>query len=323
MDDETFTTLTSTIHNNPKGMTLIDYLCQRFKYKNHEAWVEAITDGSVLVNGKATSPSQALNIKDCVSYTSQRNEPAVATDITIIFEDDHLLVVNKPAPLLTHSSGIFINNTMIAMLRARTGNKDLSLGHRLDRETTGIVVLSKTRGLTAKLMDSLAKVDVEKHYLAVARGEVDFEEKLISGWMGKKSSSLIHIRQELLDSPTEGYKESCTRFLLKQRLKGFSLLACELKTGRTNQIRVHLEAAGHPIAGDKLYGRPDGDFLSYQEYFKKHLDFSGGGTWEHPRQLLHAWRLSMNHPVTNERLQWEAPIPMDMKKFIEEHIASI
>lgn len=317
--DQTVTTLTSTIHHDPKGMALIDYLCRRFSYKDRTGWLAAITKGSVLVNGLVTTALQVLKIHDNISYTAVLYEPTVATNIATIYEDDYILVVNKPAPLLVHSNRMFINNTLIAMLRKRTGNKDLSLGHRLDGETTGILVLAKTREITAKLMAHLDEVDVEKKYLAITRGEVDFQERLVMGWMGKRPGSLIHTRQELVDTPMAGYKNSATRLVLRQRLKGYSLLVCELKTGRTNQIRVHLETMGFPIAGDKLYGRSDQEFLNYQEHFKKTLDFNGGGTFEHPRQLLHAWKLSMNHPVTKERMHWEAPIAEDMRTFIETY----
>ncbi len=316
MTDQT-TTLTSKIHNNPGGVSLIDYLCNRFPYKNRDAWLNAIIEGKVVINGKATTPDQALKLKDSVSYTSQRTEPVVATDIETLFEDDYILVVNKPAPLPVHAQGVFIINTLIHILRQRTGNPDLSLGHRLDRETTGILVLAKDRSFTGKLMAAFEEPETKKWYLAVARGEVDFKEKLVSGWIGPRHNSVIGRRWELTENKIEGYKESATRFFLQQTLRGYSLLACELLSGRTNQIRVHLEAAGFPVAGDKLYGRPDEEYLNYLCHLEKRGDLGGGGNWEHPRQLLHSWKLSINHPVTDEKMHWEAPLPKDMHEFLE------
>jgi RluA family pseudouridine synthase len=315
----TLTTLTSTMHNNPKGISLLDYLCDRFPYKNRSEWIEAITQGFVVINGEKTTPTQPLKLKDQISYTSQRNEPEVATNIDIIFEDEHLMVVNKPAPLPVHAQGVFIIHTLIHILRTRTANPNLGLGHRLDRETTGILVLAKDRSLTGKLMARFEDSKVEKWYLAVTRGEVDFKEKLIHGWMGTKPTSQIGMRKELLSEKIEGYQESSTRFFLKENLKGHSLLACELLTGRTNQIRVHLEAAGFPVVGDKMYGRDDSEYLNYLRHLENRGDLGGGGNWEHPRQLLHSWKLSMNHPITNEKMNWEAPMPEDMQLYIKKN----
>lgn len=319
MSESTLTTLTSKIHNNPKGQNLLDYLCDRFPYKNRNAWVEAIASGQIVINGLACLPDQILKLKDSISYTSERHEPAVATDIETLFEDEYLIVVNKPAPLPVHAQGAFIINTLIYILRQRTGNNDLGLGHRLDRETSGVLVLAKDRKLTAKLMARFEEANVGKWYLAVTRGEIDFKEKLISGWMGTKPNSLIGMRKELKNEKTEGYQESSTRFFLKEQLKGHSLLACELLSGRTNQIRVHLESTGFPIVGDKMYGRDDQEYLDYLRHLEKRGDLSGGGDWDHPRQLLHSWKLSMNHPVTHELMHWEAPMPKDMKQFVEKN----
>jgi RluA family pseudouridine synthase len=319
MTDQTLTTLTSTIHNNPKGASLLDYLCNRFPYKNRSGWTDAITNGQVVINDKLSLPDQILKLKDSVSYTSQRHEPAVATDIQTIFEDEYIMVVNKPSPLPVHSQGAFIINTLIYILRQRTGNEDLGLGHRLDRETSGVLVLAKDRKLTGKLMARFEEANVEKWYLAVTRGVVDFEEKFVSGWMGDKPNSLIGMRKELVDKKTEGYQESSTRFFLQEHFKNQSLLACELLSGRTNQIRVHLESIGFSIVGDKMYGRSDQEYLDYLEHLEKRGDLGGGGNWDHPRQLLHSWKLSMNHPVTNERINFEAPMPKDMKEFMEKN----
>jgi RluA family pseudouridine synthase len=313
------TTLTSTIHNNPDGISLLDYLCKRFSYKTRESWIEAIADGYVVINGEKTTPDQVLKLKDQISYTSERNEPPVATDIQTIFEDEHLLVVNKPAPLPVHAQGVFILHTLIHMLRQKTNNPDLGLGHRLDRETTGIIVLAKQRELTGRLMARIEDPKADKSYLAVVRGEVDFEEKLVEGWMGPSYNSLINRRWELVQEPRENYKQSATKFILKKKLKGSSLLEGQLHSGRTNQIRVHLEAAGYPIVGDKLYGRKDEEYLNYLKHLEKRGAMDGGGDWDHPRQLLHSWRLAIHHPVSNEWVDFEAPMPEDMKTYIENN----
>lgn len=322
MDHPHVTTLNSTIHAAWRGVSLIDYLCRRFTYRDRSAWLEAIAAGQVRVNGAPTAPERALEQGSTVSYAVERREPAVATDIAALFEDEHVLVVNKPAPLPVHSDRVFIEKTLIAILRRRTGNADLTLGHRLDRETTGIVVLAKSRGITGRLMAALEADDARKIYLAVARGDVGFAERTVRGWMGPKPGPLCHVRQHVVDHPDEGTKESATCFTLRRRLGGYSLLACELLTGRTHQIRAHLESIGHPVVGDKLYGRSDDEFLRYQTYVRETLDLSGGVAFDHPRQLLHAWQLSLRHPLTGQPMSWEAPVPADMEEFMRSRAGS-
>jgi 23S rRNA-/tRNA-specific pseudouridylate synthase len=160
---------------------------------------------------------------------------------------------------------------------------------------------------------------VEKEYLAVARGEAGFQETLVRGGMGRDASSKLDFRQKLHPSRTPNTKESATRFVVKERLKGYTLLACLPLSGRTNQIRVHLEALGLPLAGDKLYGRDDDFYLD----FIRHVKSGGGqdfaGRVEHPRHLLHAGRLALRHPMTGERMSWTADMPGDMRAFVQAH----
>lgn len=288
------------------GLRLIDFLCKRFPYKTLEGWNEDIRSGKVVINGNIALPDDELQLKDVVSYTSIRNEPNVATNIETIFEDEYILVVNKPAPLPVHSDGVFILHTLIYMLREKTKNQELRLGHRLDRETTGVLMLAKNAEITFKLMTEIEKEMTEKKYLAITRGNVNFEEKLVSGWMGPVPNAKVKMRQTLIQEPREGYKESSTRFTLVEQRKSQSLLECELLSGRTNQIRTHLESIGYPIEGDKLYGRNDEEYLEFVKQTRSGKPIQG-------RHLLHAWRLSITHPITRDRLNFEAPIPSDMR----------
>ena len=319
MANPNLTTLSSTVRADQAHLTLLDYLCARFPYRNREGWKTEIDQHRLTVNGKPGRPSTQLSKGSKVSYTSPRREPEVARDIKTLFEDEHLLVVDKPAPLPVHADGVFITNTLINILRQQTGNADLSLGHRLDRETSGVLVLAKTRGLTAKLMRCFEDSSVQKHYLAVVRGEVPWTEKDAKGWMIPKAGSTVSIRQELSAAKTAEGKDSFTRFMRREVLNGFSLLVCQPLTGRTNQIRVHLEALGFPLAGDKLYGRSDQEFIDLIAQMKKNGGQEGAGPWEHPRHLLHAWKLGLRHPVTGEMMQWEAPMRGDMLSFVEKN----
>ncbi len=234
------------------------------------------------MNGKPGRPSTQLGKGDTVSYSAPRKEPEVARDIVTLFEDEHLLVVDKPAPLPVHADGVFITNTLINILREQTKNPDLSLGHRLDRETSGVLVLAKSRDLTAKLMRCFEESSVQKGYLAIVRGEVPWKEQDAKGYMLPKAGSQVSIRQMLSPEKSPEGKDSFTRFKRLELLQGFSLLACTPLTGRTNQIRVHLEALGFPIAGDKLYGRTDDEFIGYIAHMKKGGSQESGGPWRLP-----------------------------------------
>jgi 23S rRNA pseudouridine1911/1915/1917 synthase len=140
---------------------------------------------------------------------------------------------------------------------------------------------------------------------------------MVKGGMGKASASKIDLRQQMFPSGTPGTKDSLTRFMVKEQLKGYVLLACNPLTGRTNQIRVHLEELGLPLAGDKLYGRTDEEYLAFIAHVKGGGDQGMAGKIDAPRHMLHAWKLGLRHPVTGERMQWEAPMPGDMQEFIK------
>ena len=312
-------TLTSVVGREFQEASLLDYLCVRFRYRKRDDWEKELSARRLMVNGRPADARTRVKPKDSVSYTAPRNEPAVATDISVLWEDEHLLVVNKPAPLPVHSDGVFITNTLINIMRQRTHNPALNLGHRLDRETSGVLALAKTKTVTAKLMAAFDDSSLEKWYLAVVRGKAGFTEQLVRGGMGHDPASKLDLRQKLYPQGTADTKESATRFVVKEVLKDFTLLACQPLSGRTNQIRVHLESLGLPLAGDKLYGRTDDFYLD----FVKHVKAGGGqdfeGKVEHPRHLLHAWKLGLRHPMTGERMLWEAPMPSDMEIFIGSH----
>ncbi len=311
------TTLTSVVNKDYDQKSLLDYLCGRFRYRDRAGWQAELALDRLMVNGKPAQGHVKVRFKDTVAYTAPRSEPEVNRDIPTLYEDEHVLVVNKPAPLPVHSDGVFITNTLINILRERTGNPELGLGHRLDRETSGVMVLAKKRPLIAKIMAAFDESAVEKQYLAVARGEAAFKEQLLRGWMDKDPGSKLDLRQKLYPAATPTGKDSATRFLVREKLSGYTLLLCQPLTGRTNQIRVHLEALGLPLAGDKLYGRTDDFYID----FIKHVKAGGGqdfaGKVEHPRHLLHAYKLSLRHPATGERMSWEAPMPKDMEGFVE------
>jgi 23S rRNA pseudouridine1911/1915/1917 synthase len=314
------TTLSSRITSGHAGLRLVDFLCSRFKYHTREQWSENILNGSVSVNGAASDPDYILKKNETVSYTVVLREPPVDPDIRIIHEEDSFLVAHKPGNLPSHADGNFIKNTFIYILRgsiaARGYQGPVKLVHRLDRETSGIMVVGKTDDAHRNLVRQFEEGTVEKEYLAVARGVIGEYSFEVSGAIAPDADSAISIRKKVVPELTPGSRHASTRFEVIERLRDSTLLRCLPATGRTNQIRVHLAHAGHPLVGDKLYGRTDEQFLEFVRRAREgNFDLL---LWmEAPRHLLHASKLSFNHPVTGERVAFESPMPDDMRSYIE------
>ena len=194
----------------------------------------------------------------------------------------------------------------------------VKLVHRLDRETSGIMVVGKTDSAHRILVKQFEEGSVEKEYRAVVRGAVAEDIFEVGGAIGPDGGSAVSIRKKVVPEGTPGSRTAFTRFEVIERYAGATLLRCLPATGRTNQIRVHLAHAGYPLAGDKLYGRSDDQFLEFVRRARQGL-FNPLPWMEAPRHLLHAGRLSFSHPVTGERVSFECPMPDDMKLFIEKN----
>src|ERR1041384_257816 len=174
------TQLQSRVPKNQGGKSLLDYLAGRFRYQTREAWDQKIKEGKVTVNGKTSPPDRILKPKDLVAYSVALREPPVNRDIQILYEEEGFLVASKPGLLPSHADGNFIKNTFIYILtetlRERGWKGEIHLVHRLDRETSGLLVVAKTPAAHANLVRQFEEGTVEKEYLAVARGEI-LEEK--------------------------------------------------------------------------------------------------------------------------------------------------
>jgi len=208
--------------------------------------------------------------------------------LEVLYEDDVLLAVNKPAGVVVHPTYKNATGTLLDTLRARNANSPLFLVGRLDRLTSGVVIAAKTRGVYVEIQRAWS--DAEKDYLAVVRGHVDATRGEIDLPLGTDPAD----RRRRVVRP-DGAR-SMTRFerLGYSEAHGVSLLRCRLVTGRRHQIRVHLAARGWPIVGDVVYGTPD----------------------SFPRHALHAWRAVMRHPTSGQPLGLEAPLPVDLVAFL-------
>jgi 23S rRNA pseudouridine1911/1915/1917 synthase len=281
-----------------------------------QAWIE---DGRVTVNGTSVRRVAArVALGDVVTVmlpdaATTREMAAEDVRVNVLYEDDYLLAFDKPAGIVVHPSCKHAEGTMLNALlwhaRGWPGAQRPSLVSRLDKLTSGVVVVAKTGPLHAALQRAMASRDSEKAYLAVVYGRVN----RLHGEIDLRLARDRGDRRRVVASADVG-AESLTRFDRLSRVAapqaGLSLLRCRLVTGRTHQIRVHLAARGWPLVGDSVYGQP---------HWSRITDPSLAATLRaFPRQALHAWRVTLAHPVTGERLILEAPVPRDLDDLLTE-----
>lgn len=235
-----------------------------------------------------------------------------APQIPVLHRDAEVLAVSKPAGLLVHGTTSSQGPTLLGLLKEAYPG-DLHLVHRLDRETSGVVVLGRSAAAGRFLSEAFAGGQVSKRYLAVVFGEVGKEEGVIDLPLGPAPESAVHIKQGV---NRRAGREAVTAYRVARRLAGFTLLEVSPRTGRRHQIRAHLQAAGHPVVGDKLYGPRE----SHHIRFRIHgFDRRMREDLVAERHLLHAWRMEIPHPSRREALALEAPLPGDMASFLEIH----
>jgi 23S rRNA pseudouridine1911/1915/1917 synthase len=262
-----------------------------------------IEGGHVRRGAKPVKPSlkvkKSMEIEGEVAPEEASSLSPEAIPLDIIYEDDYLLAVNKPQGMVVHPSfghrqGTLVH-AMLGYLGEREGFDDSErpgIVHRLDKDTTGIILLAKDAKTQENLSRQFSQRSVEKVYRAVVEGVVKKEEGKVEGEIGRHPKE--RKRMALVQ---KGGRYSLSRYKVILRLSDSSYLEVYPSTGRTHQIRVHLLSVGHPIVGDPVYSR-------------KHRK-------EVNRPLLHAYRISFDHPVTKKRIMLEAPMPYDIEEFIE------
>ena len=262
--------------------------------------------GEVRVNSRRVDATYRLQAGDRIRIPPVRTSAAPARrppaprgpGFPVIFEDDALLVIDKPAGVAVHG-GSGVSFGVIEQLRAaRPESRFLELVHRLDRETSGLLILAKKRAALVAMHDALREGRVVKRYLALVRGTWTRAARSVELPLRKRvtATGARHVSVE------EGGQSSRTEFRLVERRGEFSLVEATLATGRTHQIRVHLAHLGFPILGDDRYG----DFELNKALARQGLK----------RMFLHARRMVLRHPASGERLALEAPLPADLRSFI-------
>lgn len=276
---------------------------------------EWIDGGLVVVEGKnPKKSSERVKTGDVIVVAIPAPPPPraslVAQDIplSVLYEDSEILVLDKPPGLVVHPAVGHRDGTLVNALLHRSkewaGPADRpGLVHRLDKDTSGVLVIAKTERAMAVLGKAMKERSLEKEYLAVVYGKSPLRKGRIDLKIARDPAD----RKRMAVSKTEGRDSSTFYEILSESpgsLSGLSLLKCRLITGRTHQIRVHLKAMNLPIVGDPVYGSPRWRGLKDETLREAARDF--------PRQALHAWRLSLTHPATGMRQTFTAPIPGDL-----------
>ncbi|HET9299727.1 MAG TPA: RluA family pseudouridine synthase [Candidatus Polarisedimenticolaceae bacterium] len=229
-------------------------------------------------------------------------EEPLSLEIPVLARGEDWLAVDKPAGIPVHPVNRVRENSLIRLLRRQEGVEGLRLVHRLDRETTGVLLIAATPGAARSLALAFERGKVDKQYLALVAGEVEGEEGEIDLPIGDRAGRKVFVRREAGSGAL-----ARTRWRVERRLPGRTLLRLFPETGRRHQLRVHLAAIGHPILGDILYGRPDRDYLDMVQGTRDARKEEGAPL----RQLLHSARLAFDDPGCGALREVEAPVPPD------------
>jgi 23S rRNA pseudouridine1911/1915/1917 synthase len=293
------------------GQRLDRYLVSTLGDLSRTTVQQLISDGSVLINRRASKPGYMLRTNDevqvlsSIPFSQQKEVRPQALPLDIVYEDDDLLLVNKAAGMVVHPAPGHYDDTLVNALLARYPELQGSMPveddtrpgivHRLDRDTSGLLIVAKNAHTQAALVKQMQQHEVVKRYLALVEGIVSLDQGSVDAPIGRNPRHRQQMAITSIDS-----REARTHFRVLKRFDRHTFLLLQLETGRTHQIRVHLQAIGHPVFGDSVYGHgtiPRG--ISLQ------------------RQFLHAYQLSFVHPSTGNIMEFEAPLPTDLQSVLD------
>jgi 23S rRNA pseudouridine1911/1915/1917 synthase len=241
------------------GYTVVDYFADRFPYLSEEEWQERILDGRITVNGERVNPGLLLKQHDyIVTRMGVREEPPADRTLDVVYEDEAIRVFNKGAPLAVHPSGRYFKNSMTEILKEVYPHETPRPVQRLDALTTGLVVFAKSKAVATHLMREFEQNRVDKEYLALVEGIPSQNSFVVDAPVGKVVGSARAVGYQ-----TQNPKEALTYFEELSSLNGRTLLKASPRSGRTNQIRVHLASVGLPVVNDPVYGQRTDDSHRY------------------------------------------------------------
>ncbi|UCZ51805.1 RluA family pseudouridine synthase [Bacillus shivajii] len=289
-----------------KGVRIDKYIADHFQDWSRSLIQQWIKDGHIKVNGEKVKSNYKVSIGDSISINEPEPEPldvkAEDMDLDIIYEDEDVLVVNKERGMVVHPAPGHYEGTLVNGLMAHC--KDLSgingvmrpgIVHRIDKDTSGLLMVAKNDLAHESLVNQLKNKETKRRYLAIVTGVISHETGTVDAPIGRDDKD-----RQSMTVTDKNSKEAVTHFHVVERFLNNTLVACDLETGRTHQIRVHMKYIGFPIAGDPKYGPRK----------KQELPIEG--------QALHAETIGFKHPRTNEMLTFHAPLPNDMEECLKE-----
>jgi len=284
------------------------FLVLRFPHLSRSYIQQLIQDGDVTVNGAKTKKTTAPRAGDVIYINVPPPLPIQAEPedipLDVLFEDDHMLIINKPAGICVHPAPGHPTHTIVnavlhhckGQLSGIRGSERPGIVHRLDLNTSGALIIAKSDEAHQGLIKIFSKRNIRKFYLAIVCGNSVRDEGKIDAPLWRNPYNRTQIT--VCPHPEKGRKALSTYRVLK-RGDHATLLAVQIHTGRTHQVRVHCKFLGYPLVGDRLYGERQNNRL------RQITNYSA------PRQMLHAWKLFFNHPITQEKITIEAPLPQD------------
>lgn len=290
---------------------LVNFLLKRFPYQSKENWLAAIETGAIKVNGTVVDGQYILINRDVISYERPREtEPDVDPTYNILYQDDFILVVEKSGNLPVAESGRYYKNTLINILKEKEGFEELYTVHRLDKETSGVLIIGRTKEVAQQMGVQFSNQIPEKEYHAVLNGALKEESVLVNRPLKNGLPQIHKVRVRQIVSPTG--KIAKTLFTKVGGNQALTLVKVKLFSGRTHQIRCHAEYIGHPILGDKLYGQKDDRFI---QLLKGEIepDYPPFGVIN--RHLLHASSLTFIHPNSGKKVSFHSDCRKTFSEF--------
>ena len=306
--------LTFKIGPDDTGVRLDAFLASRITGWSRARLKRLIDNEDVLVNGKLSKPSYKLREQDDVEVEliapSTTSFAPEAIPIEIVYEDETLVVVNKPAGLVVHPAAGIHSGTLANALAyhfqqlPNVGSVRPGIVHRLDRDTSGLLVVAKTEAALENLSDQFRARSVYKSYVALVHGRLASDSGRVDQPLARDPANRTRM------AVVRGGRSALSLYRVNRRFTRFTLLDVELKTGRTHQIRVHLAWLKHPVVGDETYGGGRDNTIQNAK-LRAHIRNLG-------RQFLHAEKLAFTHPATQERVGFQSPLPVQLSSLLSE-----
>ncbi len=308
--------LSITVTPKLRGTRLDVLVKNRLSWLTNTQLERLIKEEKILVNGEKTKKGKRLKSADTILiFFNDNYDLSVVHDLTleVLYEDDYLIAIDKPAGIACHPTKKHLNYNIINYFRQNENDAgEIRLLHRLDYETSGVLLLSKSKEAHQILQEDFEDRKIEKMYRAIVHGHPQNHVGNIIGDIIDAPS-----RIELKKGVDPGNEQACTDYEVEQEFSSYSLVRIFPRTGKQHQIRVHFSYLGHPIVGDKLYGKNENYFLDFLEgvfgndYFERELGLA--------RHALHACELSFAHPIFKKKVTIVSPLPEDMLRFITKN----